>query len=784
MTDLSPPAKSAHVPKPRPEWARSFTLEELPAEYRDHLSRLGDFVEPEHGPGPYARRAEDVVKDFLERLNYKPNVTRARDEIGAAYPAPSVGPEAQADRARLIVEQRLRDAWAHLGGMYRDTIKKLRDAEPVPAPPLEEFDPESGELFVATDEKGLLDIGIAWVAEGRLFRTTLSTETRRLSLKYEGALAGGTGQRARDEVSDEHQRELERLLRSLPFTRPKDALWPLPDDPTLESTREFEARQGPLLDRLRDYFRDRVCTFDSDCHDVMALWSIGASARSPLLDFAPRLMLEAPFGWGKSASAEAVQLVVPRAVYGAAVSPAAAYRVMNEWHPVLLVDESAVSENPELQRVLRAGFKRGARILRAAQDADRGIVTIDPFGWVILTTQVDTRDDLINRCYVLFLSPGVPKKRVSSHDDEARSLRTALTRLRLDILLGAEYPDLGRVAEQAQTAAGLEPRSRDKLSSLWPFAARYGVQDRLAAAAARLEEESSRQFIGSDKGLVATAIGSVVASAGGLSSLKATDLDLTRIQEQLEVLLVQMGEATEVPIGQGETIRRVDLRRYGPRDFTARVIRELGLRLRPVMGKARIELRHFLQVWPSISSRYAGVTTLDDYVDPSGGGVGGSNMPTPPTRAVGSSRGLVGVSVASGTPPFPDERTPEIVGIVGIKPPHPPPTPSSSAIAGRGNESEASGALPPLPEERSAAERVGGAAASEPQRERIGGAVTALQAYLSERSGGSQVSECLEHLITQGYTAPEGERAVAHVCGDGSARLNGEVLVLKSGSSL
>ncbi|HXQ49310.1 MAG TPA: bifunctional DNA primase/polymerase, partial [Thermoplasmata archaeon] len=480
---------------------------------------------------------------------------------------------------------------------------------PEPAPPLEEFDPEVGEVFATTDPNGKPDLGVAWVADGRIVRTTVTAELDRIEKKYAGA-SQSKSSRSNAEASEERGREVRRLVSSLPFARIRDALWPLPSDPTAVSVAEWERDNGPLLPALERYFRERDGMNAPDGHLVRALWAMGASARSDEIDFAPRLMFEAPFGWGKSTAAEAVQLVVPRGVYGAALTPAAVYRMMNGWHPVLLVDESAIHDNPDFLRVLRTGFKRGAKIIRAAQNQDSGVVTVDPFGWVILTTQIDTKEDLVSRCFVIHLSPGVPEKRVTVRDPEATAFRTILTRLRLDILTGAENPDIGAVAETARSKPGLEPRSRDKLTALWPFAVHYGVEDRLATAAGRLEEEATEQLAGSDKGLIVAAIAAVVERAGGLTNLKASDLELRRIHEQVETLLVAEGEATTVPVFGGGTAMRVDLKRFGPRDFTARIVRELGFTVRTVKGRARIERLPFVVLWPSVWSRYGGNATL------------------------------------------------------------------------------------------------------------------------------------------------------------------------------
>ncbi len=585
--------------------------------------------------------------------------------------------------------------------------KYARPAKPVePTPPLEEFDPEVGEVFAATDPNGKPDLGIAWVTDGRLVRTTLSAELHRIEKKYEGATQSKSS-RSNAEAAEEREREVKRLVSSLPFVRIRDALWPLPSDPTVVSVAVWERTHGSLLSALERYFRERVVTNDPDGYLVQALWVMGASARSDEIDYAPRLMFEAPFGWGKSTAAEAAQLVVPRGVYGAALTPAAVYRLMNGWHPVLLVDESAIHDNPDFLRVLRTGFKRGARIIRAAQNQDSGVVTVDPFGWVILTTQVDTKEDLVSRCFVLHLSPGVPEKRVTIRDSEATALRTVLTRLRLDILAGAAYRDIGTVAEAARAKGGLEPRSRDKLTALWAFATRYGVEDRLVVAAGRLEEEATEQLASSDKGLVVFAIAAVVERAGGLEKLQARDLELQEIHRQVERLLIDQGEATEIPIGGGETASRIDLRKYGSRDFTGRIVRELGFKVHHKAHRARLTLAPFIVLWPSVWSRYGGTMTLDDVANREGV-LSQNTLPTlplcvvPPTEKLPPGDTPLTLPLGGGT-------LPKMGGALSIKgTPEAPPAPT--------NPLERS-SLEPDPEDLFAGRKT----KADRERERLGG---------------------------------------------------------------
>ncbi len=726
-------------------------------------------LDPEHRRRPLTLPGETAPITKGERHPKLVSIAGRLRSAGAGYDA--ILAELREVNYKRVVEQLTKGDLEHIAAsVCRYEPGPSRPAAPAapagPAPPLEEFDPEIGEVFAAADSNGRPDLGIAWVTDGRIVMTTVSAELRRIEREYDAA----TQEKGRksEEAAEDRDRMQKRLLHSLPFANVKGALWPLPNDPTTVSVAEWEHTNGPLLARIVRYYQERVSTNDPDGHLVLALWTMGASARSPETDYAPRLMFEAPFGWGKSTGAEAVQLVVSRGVYGAALTPASVHRMMNEWHPVLLVDESAISDNPELQRVLRAGFKRGAKIIRAAQNQDHGVVLIDPFGFVILTTQVDTREDLVSRCYVLHLFPGTPPKRVTIRDPEAVEIRTLLVRLRLDIVAGAEYRDLGVVAEAARSKPGLEPRSRDKLTALWAFAVRYGVEDRLAAVAGKLEEEATEQLAASDKGLVVTAIAAVVARAGGPDKLKAKDLELQWIHEQVEHLLVEQGEATTIPVGGGETVARIDLKRYGPRDFTGRLVRELGFKVHTKAHRARLTLGPFVTLWPSVWSRYGGNTTLDD-VEERGGVFSEKTLPTLPLSDVSPSDR---VSPKDTPPTLPQGggTLPEMCvggehmwGRGSMEAPDLASTPSPGAR----NDSTAA--------DSNVAKPHGGPAAPG----RAFGATESLRAYLSERSGGSDVETLRAHLVSAGFTTAEADAGIGRICADGSTELRGDLVRLK-----
>lgn len=492
------------------------------------------------------------------------------------------------------------------------------------------LDPKRYELYDASTSTRSDELGVAWLnSDGAIEAKALS-----------------------DYLTDDEDRK--EFKSTLGFSRPSEALWPLPVDPSKESVVEWESAHGPLLREIEDYYRKRAHLPHEGYYTLVSIWTIAAALRSRQMRFAPSLLLRSPFGWGKSTAAEAVALVVPRCVYGAVITPAAVYRVVSEFAPAMVVDESAIKDNIDLQRVVKTGFKRGPRIIRARQNADRGITAMDPWGWLVLTIQVDPADDVMSRCYPIDLAPGEPDIPVYADDEDALRLRTVLTRLRLEHAVGTAYADFRSAMAGVRTIADLDLRTKDKLESLWPVAVRYGVTEQIVAIAKELEGVAIEQYGVTDKGLVVAALDRLVSSK---AEMKAEDLEVSRIHQFVTDILVEEGEAQEIPVRKSpdvvEIVHRLD-RKYSVRDFTSKNLRELGFRVKTVMGRARVDIASFRALWPSVRRRYLGtpgvstptiptIPTIDSYSKGVTATVGVEQWtPTTPLLTVGISRDKTG----------------------------------------------------------------------------------------------------------------------------------------------
>lgn len=464
--------------------------------------------------------------------------------------------------------------------------------------------PFSGFEYYDASEDGDQDedsLGLAWVRGGSIYAMPLSeylTETPHLA---------GESQRAD-------------FLKRLPFKHASEVFWPLPGNPSqlgrrpsefngtevpmnIGTVAEWEEHRGEnLMNALETYFSRRVSVTKTSYLKTMALWSIAATLRTRQMIFAPSLLFRAPFGWGKSTAAEAVQLVVPRCMHGATITPAATYRTVNDFGSALVIDESAIDNNPDLQRVIKSGFKRGPKILRAKQNADAGIIALDPWAFLILTIQVDPRDDVMSRCLPVDLSPGAePAVPVREDDPEAKTLRTVLMRLRLECQAGHQYTDFRTVAADVRRVPELEPRTKDKIESIWPIAHHYQALEDLVMIARDAEAIAKGQYEMSDQGLIASALQQLVEDIKGKPT--QGDLHLSTVHQKVVQMLLLQGEGDVVSTDSGEGLR-LPRGKYGARDFTSPILKQLGFRLKLIRGMTVIDLQSFLSVWPAVQRRY------------------------------------------------------------------------------------------------------------------------------------------------------------------------------------
>ena len=107
---------------------------------------------------------------------------------------------------------------------------------------------------------------------------------------------------------------------------------------------------------------------------IMFAWCHSAAVHSPIL-----LVSSPEAECGKTTLLGIISLCTPRGMMFVQISPAALYRMIEKWHPTLVVDEAdtAFKENNDLRAVVNAGWTRGAGVPRCNPKHERAGILRD-----------------------------------------------------------------------------------------------------------------------------------------------------------------------------------------------------------------------------------------------------------------------------------------------------------------------------------------------------------------------------------------------------------------------
>jgi putative DNA primase/helicase len=116
-----------------------------------------------------------------------------------------------------------------------------------------------------------------------------------------------------------------------------------------------------IVERIRDHV-----VMDAEAALTVAIWIVlswvhEAAVHSPIL-----LITSPEANCGKSTLMGLIGLLVPCGLVVVEISPAVLYRMIEAWHPTLIVDEAdhAFKNNSELRAVVNAGWTRGTGVPR------------------------------------------------------------------------------------------------------------------------------------------------------------------------------------------------------------------------------------------------------------------------------------------------------------------------------------------------------------------------------------------------------------------------------------
>lgn len=173
-----------------------------------------------------------------------------------------------------------------------------------------------------------------------------------------------------------------------------------------QDTEEIE--KNPALEILRQLFKEirsiyaRYVEFvDYGAYDFFPCWIIGTYIFDWFESF-PYVYLHAPKRSGKTKALSLTSKLASNSIFSVNVSQASLYRVIEERNPTLFIDEAdylSSEEKAELYKILNAGYKKGAVVLRC----DSAGKKIELKDWHVycpkmLASVEELKEQFIDRC--------------------------------------------------------------------------------------------------------------------------------------------------------------------------------------------------------------------------------------------------------------------------------------------------------------------------------------------------------------------------------------------------
>ena len=162
-------------------------------------------------------------------------------------------------------------------------------------------------------------------------------------------------------------------------------------------------------------------------------WTHDAATHSPIL-----CVTSPEAECGKTTLLGLLQLLTPKGMLFVDTSSAVVYRMIEAWHPTLIVDEADVmfKDNPELRSVINAGWTRGAGVPRCNPETNEPEF-FETFGPKVIGLKgLRLPDTTLSRSIIIAMERKLPSDRVADFDhlDDAglAELRSELARFAHD----------------------------------------------------------------------------------------------------------------------------------------------------------------------------------------------------------------------------------------------------------------------------------------------------------------------------------------------------------------
>jgi hypothetical protein len=293
-------------------------------------------------------------------------------------------------------------------------------------------------------------------------------------------------------------------LRVLPVEKTP---WPLASE-----TEKYDSEET-LWNEIRQFIYDHLdLPSETDYHVltawIFATWLLERWIVIPFLNFYGSMET------GKSKANEILAKLSFRGWNATFVTAPSLFRVCENWHPCLCLDETeTILKNPETVGLLNASYRKGTTVPRQVPNADGTFETqfFETFGFRALSGTHALPPTLASRSIVFHMRKAVRPIKLFINEDRARTLRNKLLAYRFKNMLSGHE---GLEGDSSRVGVGLEEfgsrlgngRLAELFYCLWQVAPTEELKTKIIDYAQNLGKERLEELAASDEGLCLNAI--------------------------------------------------------------------------------------------------------------------------------------------------------------------------------------------------------------------------------------------------------------------------------------
>ena len=218
------------------------------------------------------------------------------------------------------------------------------------------------------------------------------------------------------------------------------------------STKPIKYRNSDeLFSEIRQFIYDHLFLPSPELYDVLTAW-IKATWIYELWSVVPYLFFYGPIASGKTRALEISQKLSYRGILAGNISTAALFRISQEFHPTLFLDETEIygkDTKTEVIGLLNSGYRKGQYAIRVKQ-TQQGyeLAFFDVFGFKALAGTRGLAQALESRSIMIRMIKARRKVARTIDENRATELRNKLLGWRLNTLANCELSELSELISE------------------------------------------------------------------------------------------------------------------------------------------------------------------------------------------------------------------------------------------------------------------------------------------------------------------------------------------------